>query len=233
MKTLAIMQPYFFPYIGYWQLMDAVDIFVILDDVNYIRNGWIHKNRISLDDREHYLINPVRGASQNKKINKLEFVCDPRYYADMLRTLDYAYRDAAYYPQIREMIREIILFPGPNVAQYLQNQLRCLSRALGISTELYTSSSFRGDVHEKGQRGIIELCRYLDADIYINPIGGRTLYDKESFQEAGIDLMFLEAALETIKTRYQCKHPDYSILDLMARYSVAEINEMLLCRNLL
>ena len=232
MKTIAIMQPYFFPYIGYWQLISAVDDFIILSDVNFIKGGWIHKNRISVDNREQYLIRPVKGASQNKLIDSLAFVNDPAQDSNLLKTLDYAFRDAPCYAQIKPFIRDLLLYPEDNVADYLENQLVEVSRYLGIKTRFHRSAEFRGAIHAPGQRGIIELCKHLGAARYINLPGGRALYDQALFREEGIELLFLEADLDRIKAQFGCEHPDYSILELMARYTPAQIGEMLQCRRL-
>lgn len=224
---LAIMQPYFFPYISYWQLINAVDCFVILDDVNYIKRGWINRNRIICDEREHYIIKPVSNASQNRLICETHFVDDTHLADDLLRTICYAYRNAKYANQTNALLTEMMLDSETRVAKYLERQICKICSLLNIDTKIILASDFRTINHENGQSGILEICRYLDGNEYINPIGGINLYDKALFQNNNIELKFLKTDFAKIQKRIPLLYPDYSIIHLLMNCSLEEIQWML------
>ena len=117
---LGIMQPYFFPYIGYWQLLNAVDEYVIFDDVNYINRGWINRNRILVNGEPQYINLQLTGASQNKLINEIEVACDPSFAKKRLRTLEQSYGKAPFYQDTMALVTDILDDPEKNLAKYLQ-----------------------------------------------------------------------------------------------------------------
>ena len=110
---LGIMQPYFFPYIGYWQLIKAVDKFIIFDDVNYINRGWINRNRILFNGSSRYFNIRIHKASQNKLINELEIIRDENKSLELLHM---AYRNAPYYQETRELVKNILSFKNDNLS---------------------------------------------------------------------------------------------------------------------
>ena len=226
---LAIMQPYFLPYIGYFQLISAVDEFVILDDVNFIKGGWINRNRILLDGKEKYITKPVNGASQNKKINELRFVDNPEERINMMRTISYAFRHSCYFPSFEPLIRDIILDPHLSLPEYLEYSISNVCNMLGIDTKISRSSSFRGSVHSCGQAGIIELCKLRGCDNYFNAIGGLKIYDKTAFNDSNIELRFLKTDYERMEKISTSEHLDYSILEIMADHNENTIKQLLSC----
>ena len=102
---IAIMQPYFFPYLGYWQLMNIVDKFVIYDDVNYIKRGWINRNRILVEGKPFYIHVPVMKASQNKIINEMEVFVDSSLRKKELKTIELAYKKAPFFDSVYPLIK--------------------------------------------------------------------------------------------------------------------------------
>jgi len=193
MQTIAIMQPYFLPYIGYFQLMAAVDRFVVFDDVNYINRGWINRNRLLLNGTAHTFTVPLRGASQNKLICEIELVNDDGWHDKLLRTIRLAYGKAQFYPQVWMLMEGIIRHPMRRLDEFLLNSLREIAGYLSLKTEIVGSSRVYGNANLRGQERILDICRQEGAERYVNAIGGETLYDRAQFCREGIELKFLRS----------------------------------------
>lgn len=189
---LAIMQPYLFPYIGYWQLIGAVDEFVILDDVNYIKRGFINRNSILINGVPYRFAIPISHASQNRLImdTKLNFSWDDK--KNFLKKIELAYKKAPEYENVMPMLQDIIQNPENDLTQYIYYQLKKICEYMKIETKFKFSSKIEKNNDLKGQDRIIEICKKENADIYINPCGGRKLYDRGKFYDNGIELFFIE-----------------------------------------
>ena len=170
---IGIMQPYFIPYLGYWQLMNAVDKYVILDDVNYIKRGWVNRNRILLNGRDHLITLPLNKADAFKHINENVLSDIP---ANIFKTIDLAYRKTPNYRAIIPIIREILDFPEKNLARFLGNSIRLVAEYLNIKTEFYYASEIEHDQSLKAQEMIIDIVKRLDGTVYYNAIGVKELY---------------------------------------------------------
>ncbi len=190
--AVAVMQPYFFPYIGYFQLINSVDLFVSFDDVNFIKKGWIHRNRILLNGVDHQISLPIQKMSQNKKINE-SFIFEAKKEKKALVNLiiDAYKKKAPYFDENFEVIRDLILSDEENIAIYNTSNLKNLSRYLGIATKFVYSSEVAQDVALTGQDKIINLVKHFKGDTYVNASGGKDLYDKGMFSAANIDLRFV------------------------------------------
>lgn len=224
---LAIMQPYFFPYIGYWQLMNAVDKFVIYDDVNYIKGGWINRNKIIENKEENYLTLPLQKSSPYKLINEINIFEPQKNKEKIYHRICVAYKKAPHYKDVIYLLKEAILNSEVNLVQYLTNTIKIVNEYLEINTILIVSSTLEKDNSKKGQEKIIEICRQLKADHYINPIGGTNLYDKKEFEKYGIKLSFLKTE-DIIYKQFDNEFiPNLSIIDVMMFNSKDEINKML------
>lgn len=195
---VAVMQPYLFPYIGYWQLINAVDKFVILDDVNYIMRGFINRNKILLNGQPYQFTIPIKKASQNKLImdTELNFLQEDK--RKFLLTIHNAYRKAPYFEKVMPMIEEIIHNPENDLTKYIRYSIERITQYLDIKTEILVSSQIEKRSDLKAQDKIIEICKCLGADIYINPCGGRKLYNHCDFIKEGIELFFLDTKNECI-----------------------------------
>ena len=224
---IAIMQPYFFPYIGYFQLINAVDKFIIFDDVNYIKKGWINRNRILLQGQEYMFTVPLKKASQNKKINELEISYELNWRNKLLRTIEIAYRRAPLFNDLFPLIIEIISVNENNLSGFLTNSIMKLNAYLNIDTEISKTSDNYVTEKLKGQDKILEICRQEKADEYVNPIGGKDLYNKNEFHERGIKLHLLETDEFKYERCGQNFIPFLSIIDVMMFNSVNSIKEML------
>lgn len=191
MKTIAIMQPYFLPYIGYFQLMAAVGKFVVFDDVNFINRGWINRNRLLLNGVAHTFTVPLRGASQNRLICDIELADESGWRDKLLRTIRQAYGRAPCYPQVSTLLERVINHPSIRLDEFLLNSLHEVVNYLSLEVEIVSTSRSYKNAHLKGQDRILDICRQERADIYINPIGGVDLYDRASFSNQDLSLYFL------------------------------------------
>jgi hypothetical protein len=224
---LAIMQPYFFPYIGYFQLLNAVDKFVIFDDVNFINKGWINRNRILLNQKAHLFTLPLENASQNKKINELFIVSDEKWKNKLLKTIRTAYNKAPMIDVVFPIIENILQHETTRLSEYLYNSLLTLCGYLNIKTKIIGSSGHYNTIHLKGKEKIIEICLKEKATRYYNPIGGIEIYDKSDFSKFDIQLYFLKSKDVVYDQKGSVFIPDLSIIDVMMYNSADEIKKML------
>lgn len=221
---LGIMQPYLFPYIGYYQLIKAVDKHVIYDDVNYIKQGWINRNRILLNGEEKMITLSVQGASSYKKINEIDILNNND---KILKTIEHAYNKAPYFQETYELVNEILSFTNSNLGAFLSNSIKRTCKALNIDTEIINSSELHKNCELKGQEKVINICRLLECDIYYNAIGGKELYTSEEFDKYNIKLFFLKSCEISYKQFKNDFIPWLSIIDVMMFNSPTEISKML------
>lgn len=209
---LAIMQPYFFPYIGYWQLISAVDTFVIYDDVNYVKKGYINRNQILVNNASHLITLELIGASQNKRINEIVVGGN---LTKLLKTINLAYKRAPYFHETFPVLEDILMQKEDNLACFIGYSLLKVSEYLGIHTQFTYSSLIKKNNSLKAQDKIIEICKNLQATDYVNTIGGRSLYGRDVFKRNDLGLHFLKPA----KIKYmQFKEefvPNLSIIDIL------------------
>lgn len=188
--TVAIMQPYLFPYIGYWQLINAVDTFVIFDDVNFIKKGYINRNSILLNNNPYQFTLELSKVSQNKLINEV-FIGSNKQ--KILKTIQRAYAKAPYFEESFEVINKILSNEENNLSKYIEFSLKTISQYLDIPAKFILSSEIEKNNNLKGQVKIIDICKKIKASKYINAIGGQELYDKEIFKKENIELQFLKS----------------------------------------
>ena len=224
---IGIMQPYFFPYLGYWQLMNRVDRYVVLDDVAFIKKGWINRNTIKSNGNPLKINISIENISQNRLINEHYLVSDNKIKIKLIKQIEQSYSHAPYFDIVMPMIKNIINYDENNVALYLFNQIKVIAKYLEMDTEFYLSSQINKDNTLKGQDRIIELCKKLNADTYINAIGGKELYDKESFKKENIELCFLKMN-DVIYNQGNGEFiPCLSIIDILMNKSVKQIQTLL------
>lgn len=224
---LAIMQPYFFPYIGYFQLINAVDKFVVYDDVNYIKRGWINRNRIFVNEQEYMFSMPLIKISQNKKINEIMIKDTDPWRSNLLKTIEFTYKKATYFKDTMPLIKDIISYPSANLSVFVVNCLKRVCNYLGIDTEIVQSSDIYNNDELKGQDRIIDICLKENADKYINMIGGMTLYNSSDFISHGIELRFLETKTIEYKQFSNEFISCLSIIDLLVFNNTNEIKKFL------
>ncbi|WP_332444481.1 WbqC family protein [Wolinella succinogenes] len=222
--TVAIMQPYFFPYIGYWQLINAVDTFVIYDDVNYINKGYINRNSILVNGKSQQFTIELMGASQNKLINEIEVGNNLK---KLLKTIEMSYKKAPYFDIVFPAIEDVLSQKENNLAKFIGYSIQKISNYLEIGTNFIYSSDIEKDNSLKAQDKILDICQKLNANNYINAIGGQELYDKKRFQEQSIVLNFLKTQLVEYKQYKNEFVPYLSIIDILMFNSIADVKDML------
>lgn len=225
---LAIMQPYFFPYIGYFQLMNAVDEFVVYDNIEYTKKGWVNRNRILVNGQDVYITLPLKKDSDYLDIDK-RFLSDSweTEKTKMLNRIKESYRKSPYYNHVYPLIEKSILFEDKNLFKFILHSINLIKEYLSISCSITTSSTVDIDHTLKGEEKVIELCKQRKAEVYINPIGGLSLYSKNRFADQGVTLNFIKSeyiSYEQFKNEFV---PWLSIIDVMMFNSVEEIRKML------
>lgn len=209
------MQPYFFPYIGYWQLVNAVDKFVVYDDVNYINRGWINRNRILSNGKDIYFNIILRKSSQNKLINEIEVDNSVDEINKRMKTLEISYAKAPFFKETIELVKEIFGCENFNLAGFLTNSIKAIAEYLDMHTEIIISSDIEKNNDLHAQDKIIDICKIIGADEYINPIGGQELYSYEMFDKQGIKLKFLKTDYIIYKQFNNKFIPSLSIIDVL------------------
>lgn len=222
---LAIMQPYFFPYIGYWQLLNLVDLFVIYDDVNFIKKGYINRNSILINGKAQLINLELVGASQNKLINEIHVGKNKK---KLLKTIELNYKKAPYFDNAFAIIHDILENDEENLAKFIGYSLQKISGYIGITTEFIYSSNIENKDNKRSQDRIIQIASMTNASHYINPRGGMELYDKKTFLNNNIDLSFIESIPIKYKQFNNTFEPNLSIIDVMMFNKKTEINAALI-----
>lgn len=186
------MQPYFLPYIGYFQLIAAVDQFVVYDNIKYTKKGWINRNRFLQNGKD-----AMFSLSLKKDSDSLD-VCERELATDfdrerLLNQLRGAYRRAPHFEQTFPLIEQVVRYPEPNLFLFLHNGIAQVCAHLGITTKIIVSSEVDIDHQLRAQDKVLALCEALDATAYVNAIGGVELYSKKTFQAMGIELQFIQS----------------------------------------
>jgi hypothetical protein len=213
---LALMQPYLFPYIGYFQLISACDLFVLHDDVQYIKGGWINRNRILVNGQPKYIILPLRKDDFSKLINERHFtdgVSDEK--ALMLRQIEGAYRKAPFFRNTLELVDRCLACTDSNLAVFVTHTLAQCCQHLQIQTPIMVSSTIAKDAAPKAEDRVIHINKLLGADHYINPPGGIELYQRQKFAEHRITLSFLQPRQITYTQFGNPFVPSLSIIDVL------------------
>lgn len=226
--TLAIMQPYLFPYIGYWQLINAVDTFVIYDNIQFSKKGWFHRNNILLNGEKKLFSMPLKKDSDSLNVvNRLISNEADNEIIKIIRQIENTYKKAPYFIDVFPLIKEIFQNNEKNLFKYIYNSVIKVCNYLDINTEIVISSTVNIDHHLKSQDKVIALNKALYATKYINPIGGIELYNFEDFKKENIELQFLESNVPEYKQFSNEFIPYLSIIDIMMFNRKDEIKEML------
>lgn len=223
------MQPYIFPYIGYYQLLNAVDTFVILDDVNFIKRGWINRNNILLNGKAHLFSLPLSKPSQNKLIcdTKMNFTQKDR--SKVLKTFEMAYKKATYYQDFLPTLECIMNFESDDLTEFLHNSLQKVADYAGVKTKILRSTKIKKDNSLVAEERILEICRQLDTNLYVNLSGGMELYNHYNFKNEGIELKFIKSLFDKIEYKQFGAGfvENLSFLDVLMFNSKEEIGNLL------
>jgi hypothetical protein len=181
------------PYIGYFQLLGAVDQFVIYDNIQYTKKGWINRNRYLLNGQPADFVIPVKKASDFLDVRDRE-LADDFEGRKLLNRFREAYRKAPQFIEVFPLLEAIILNPEKNLFRFIYHSVKEICKILGMNTQIIVSSTLDLDHTLKAQDKVLAICRHLGATAYLNAIGGRELYTSRPFAEAGIELAFLQSA---------------------------------------
>jgi hypothetical protein len=220
------MQPYFLPYIGYWQLLAAVDRFVVYDNIQYAKKGWINRNRFLRNGAEAGFTVPLKKGSDflNVADRVIADAFDPR---TLLNPLAAAYRRAPFFGAVFPLIETIVTAAPRNLFEYLHHSLVMTAGYLEIRTPIVVASTVAIDHGLKAERKVLAICKALRASRYVNPIGGRALYSASAFAEEGIELKFIQSRPITYQQYGQSFVPRLSIIDVMMFNSRDAVRGML------
>ncbi|MEY2597982.1 MAG: hypothetical protein RLZZ142_241 [Verrucomicrobiota bacterium] len=188
----AVMQPYLFPYLGYFQLASAVDRFVLCDDFQYTRKGWMNRNRFLQNGHATLFTVPLKADARDRDIREREVAAEFEGGA-LLRRFRAAYLRAPFLRETLGVVEAALQCESRNLFDFLEHTVRAVCSHLGIGTPLGRTSDLAVSAEQPKEERLLALCRNLGATQCINPIGGVKLYDKERFARDGVELRFLES----------------------------------------
>ncbi len=225
---IAIMQPYLFPYIGYFQLMNAVDEFVLYDNIEFTKKGWINRNRILMNGKDILLTFPLKKDSDFRHVRE-RFLSDTwsQERIKSLNRISELYKRAPVFDSVFPLLKTIFLFEETNLFKFILHSLQQLNKYLQIQTPVIISSSIDIDHSLRSENKVIAICKARKADEYINPIGGTGLYNQGTFKANGIQLHFLKTGNVSYEQFGNDFIPYLSIIDVMMFNTVEEIKDFL------
>ena len=220
----AIMQPYFLPYLGYWQLINAVDVFVIYDDVQYSKRGWFSRNNLLLNGKKTLFSIPLEKSSDYLDVkDKFISKSSKKNITKILNSIKQSYRNAPHFDSVYPLVESIFEFEDDNLFNYIYNSVNKICEYIGINTQVVISSELGLDKSLKGVQRVIDINKKIDSSLYINPIGGVHLYDRAEFERHGIELKFLQSKLPSYEQNIEHFEPYLSIIDVMMWCSKVEV----------
>lgn len=229
MKLVA-MQPYFFPYLGYFDLLNMADMWIAYDVAQYIRHGWVNRNRVLHPvDGWQYIVLPLKKHHYTAPINEIAIASDVNWQKRIFRQLEHYHMDAPYYRNVIDFLKECFSVSYSNLAHINTEFFRLTAQRLGIETPIHVFSEMHLSLGKPGspEELALGICQAVSASEYINPPGGAALYSREQFSRHGIKL-----SIQKFKNMpYECGRFKYesalSILDVMMWNSCAKIKEYL------
>lgn len=228
MSKVAIMQPYLFPYLGYFQLLNATDTFVIYDDAQFIKGGWINRNFLMMNGKPSLFTFSMEKGSTFSLIKERQFSnLFEKEREKFLKTLKTAYHKAPFYKPVIQMVEDILDTHERLATKVIIQSLESIGRYLAIDTQLLISSQIEQNRSLKGEERVLDICHRLKAQCYINAIGGQSLYDKQRFAEKGLDLFFLKSLPVEYQQFGASFVPNLSILDVLMFNSPNQVKTLL------
>jgi len=222
------MQPYFLPYIGYFQLLNAVDVFVVYDEIQFTKKGWINRNRFILGGKEMLFTLPLEKSSDYTNIVDKRLSPDFEKSRDQtLRRIQAAYQKAPESESAFNVLEKIFGCEHRNLFEYILHSIEVISNEYDIATKIVISSDVHYKKELRGEERVLAICEALGATEYVNPSGGVDLYDSGHFQDRGIQLFFLRAGLTRYRQLNEVFTPSLSIIDVMMFNDKMSIEDML------
>lgn len=228
--TVAVMQPYILPYIGYFQLVKSVDLFVFYDDVNFIKQGWINRNKILTGGKELLFTIPLKDASsfatiRDTEVNVIQF---EKWRSKFLKTVSLSYKKALFFDKVYPIIEDVLMHSFSSISDYACLSVEKIASYLELKTKFSLSSVDYSDTKELDREArLLEIIKRNHSDRYINPIGGQVLYEKERFATHGITLDFIKSKPIVYQQFDNEFVPWLSILDVLMFNDVAMVNQLL------
>ena len=229
---LAIMQPYLFPYLGYFQLIQAVDKFVFYDDVTYIKGGWINRNRFLYRGEVRYFTVPTENASSFVPISAVGIQARLPWRSKLIETIRIAYKEAPYLQQGLALFRRVIDAPTRNIGDMARASVEYTLEYVGLKREVVPSSSIYGNAQLKGSERVRDICLREGATEYVNAPGGRSLYRADEFARQGCRLRFLVPEFPEYRQGRGEFVAGLSVLDMLMRCPPEQIAGMLNAHSL-
>lgn len=224
---VAIMQPYFFPYIGYFQLVAAVDSFVFYDDVNFIKGGWINRNRLCLSGNIRYFSVPLSGASPNLKINEIKTQPLSTWHKKMVESVRQSYSKAPNFKVAFDLFMDVLQGADDGLSNLAKASVIKTSKALGLTAMFIETSTVYENSHLGGCARVLDICLKEKAGHYVNLPGGRHLYNPDTFSGKGVQLDFIDPVLRPYGQFDRSFVPGLSILDVIMFNRFDEAKELL------
>jgi WbqC-like protein family len=224
---LAIMQPYVFPYIGYFQLINAVDLFVFYNDVNFIKKGWINRNRILVNGKDLLFTIPCEDISQHKLICDTKIGFNNKERSRLLTTIQQGYKKAPFFNETFEIVEKVLSGSYTYIDEMAMAGVKEVCRYLNIRTKFKESHGQYDNRELVHADRIIDICRQENAGQYINAEGGTELYSKDQFDSSGIKLSFLKPGLVQYRQFDNEFVPSLSIIDVLMFNSKDDVKQML------
>lgn len=229
---LGVMQPYFFPYIGYYQLIDHVDQWVVFDKTQYIRKGWVNRNRVlhpDVNKEWNYITVPVRKHDKSTPISLIEINNDLQWKKEIAGKLSHYKRVAPYYQAVLDLLDECFSQEAELLSDFL---ITCLSAScerlqIDFSPLVFSKMNLNIDDAKHAGQWALNIASALDAQEYVNPPGGYKIFDEAEFRAKSVNLRFLSSSISSYN---QGKRPfvsGLSIIDVMMWNSADQIKEML------
>ncbi|MDB9964253.1 WbqC family protein [Vicingaceae bacterium] len=225
---LAIMQPYVFPYIGYWQLMNEVDAFIFYDNVNFIKKGYVNRNSILINGLANKFTIPLINASQNRLINEIEIDYSQKWSQKLLNSIFLTYKKALNFEETYLLLTRILNENYRTISELNVNSSIEIAKKLKIKTAFLIASELDYKTDLKGEDKILKYCELKGAVHYINPVGGVDIYDEAKFESKRIKLSFLKTNPTSYKQLGKQAFVDnLSIIDVLMNNSFEDVCEML------
>lgn len=222
---VGIMQPYFLPYVGYFQLINSVDKFVIYDNIEYTKKGWINRNRIILNRKEELISLPLKKDSDFLSVCERK-IAESFYSTEcnkLIRRITESYKKAPFFNDTFLLFEEILSHKDQNLFNFIYNSLVKICDYLAITTEIIKSSDLVLNQAMKGEAKVLNICKVLNASTYVNAIGGMSLYQTKNFEAEGLELKFIQSKPLVYQNFSEPFVPWLSILDLMMHIPKADL----------
>ena len=230
MRTMAIMQPYLFPYLGYWALMNEADEFMLFDPVQYIRKGWMNRNRVLKNGGGIKYVGLTVNKSPRETLIKEIVVSDlSEQTKSLIRNLDYYRTKAPHYNSVVELVRQSLNTSSTLLSEIILHSLRAVNDYVGLGTKfsIYSHENIiHPEPHLPGDWALY-ITKALGVERYINPPGGKEIFDTLRFKEAGIELVYLQPELRAYDQRKPQFEPGLSILDVLMFNTPTEAKELI------